>query len=114
MMSMVAICACNASERSHGPTCWLLYADSARSVGSCTAWTSVMCLLEITTRTCTSPKRFGKSAPVKVPFRTADADGEGDGEGVVAGVAEGEVDGLAELPTVWVGDTGAIAVNWCA
>jgi hypothetical protein len=67
-----------------------------------------MCLLEITTRTCTSPKRFGKSAPVKVPFRTADA--EGDGEGV----ADGEVDGLGELPTVWVGDTGAIAVNWCA
>ena len=79
-----------------------------------------MRLLEITTRTCTSPKRFGKSAPVNVPFRTADPDGEGDGKGVVEGVAEGEgmaegeADGLAELPAVGVGDTGAIAVNWCA
>src|SRR5450759_1999623 len=119
MMSMFALCACNASVRSHGPTCWLMYADSARSVGSVTAWTSVMCPLEITTRTCTSPKRFGKSAPVKVPVGATDADGEGEGEGVVAGVAEGEgtaegeADGLAGLPAFWVGDTGAIALNWC-
>src|SRR5450759_3416748 len=104
MMSMFALCACNASVRSHGPTCWRMYADSARSVGGVTAWTSVMCPLEITTRTCTSPKRFGKSAPVKVPFGAADADGEGDGEGVVVGVAdgegmaEGEAAGLAGLP----------------
>jgi hypothetical protein len=56
---------------------------------------------------------------VKVPFGAADADGEGDGEGVVVGVAdgegmaEGEADGLAGLPAVWLGDTGAIALNWC-
>ena len=80
-----------------------------------TAWTSVICPLEITTRTCTSPKRLGKSEPVKVPLVAVGADGDGDGGGVAEGVlADCEGDGLAGLPGPWVGDAGASAVNWWA
>jgi hypothetical protein len=124
MMSMVALCACNASVRSIGPTTELMYADSARSVGSVTAWTSLMCPLEITTRTTTSPKRLAASDPVKVPLMAAgpdgdgdgDGDGEGDGEGAVvaegdgdaSGVATGEADGVGALG---VGGTAANTPN---
>src|ERR1700692_2892164 len=110
MMSMFALCACNASVLSPGPACWLMYADSARSVGSWTAWTSVMRPFEITTRTCTSPKRLGKSAPVKVPLRAVGV-GEGEGEGraeVLTDGKEAEGEGLAGLG---VGDTGASAIS---
>jgi hypothetical protein len=122
MMSMFALCACNASVRSIGPTTELMYADSARSVGSVTAWTSLMCPLEITTRTTTSPKRLAASGPVKVPLTAADAEGDGDGDGEGAGVAEGEGDasGVAKgeagglgamLPALGVGGTAATAPN---
>ena len=55
--------------------------------------------MEMTTRTWTSPKRFGTSAPVKVPFSEVgdgDGDGVGEPEGVTDGdeVAAGEGDGL--------------------
>src|ERR1700680_2890354 len=107
MMSMFALCACNASVRSHGPACWLMYADSARSVGSWTGWTCVMRPFEIPTRTCTSPKRLGKSWPVKVPLRAV---GDGEGDGLASrDVAEGVGEGLAELvgSCVGVGGKGA-------
>src|SRR5579864_3499877 len=121
MMLMLALCACRASERSHGPTCWLMYADSALSLGSCTAWTSVMRPLEITTRTWTSPKRLGKSEPVNVPLSAVVVDGEGVGDGVADGVTDGvtggevvevEGDGLVGLEGVCGGDTGVSAVDW--
>src|SRR5487761_1882094 len=102
MMSIFALCACNASVRSNGRATWLACAEYARSLGSLTAWTSVTCPFEITTRTITSPKKFGASDPVKVPFTVADVDGVGDGEG--------EADGLAEvLPALGVGGTLASA-----
>src|SRR5487761_554031 len=119
MMSIFALCACNASVRSNGPATWLTYAEYARSLGSLTAWTSVTCPFEITTRTTTSPKKFGASDPVKVPFTVADVDGVGDGWGVAKGVTEGEgvakgeADGLVEvLPALGVGGTRASAPIW--
>src|SRR5450631_3377624 len=116
MMSMFALCACNTSVRSIGPTTELMYADSARSVGRVTAWTSLMCPLEITTRTTTSPKRLATSDPVKVPLMTAGPDGDGDGDGAVVaegdgdapGVATGEADGVGALG---VGGTAANTPN---
>src|SRR5487761_1242324 len=109
MMSIFALCACNASVRSNGPATWLTYAEQARSLGSVTAWTSVRCPFEITTRTITSPKKFGASDPVKVPFTVVEVDGDGDG----GGVAKGEADGLAEgLPALGVGGRLASAPSW--
>lgn len=78
-----------------------------------------MCPFEITTRTTTSPKKFGASDPVNVPFTVVDVDGVGDGGGVAKGVTEGEgvakgeADGLAEvLPALGVGGTLASAPIW--
>lgn len=40
-----------------------MYAERERSLGSCTAWTSVMRPPETTTRTWTSPYRMLTSSP---------------------------------------------------
>lgn len=113
---MFALCACKTSERSQGPACWLMYADCARSVGSWSAWTSLMrppgdddSHLHVT-------EAIGKSDPVKLPL-SATGEGEGREVGAAEGETEGEAvavgdgDGLAGLPGPWVGEAGESALS---
>src|SRR6185369_12052410 len=65
--SMLAVCACSASDRSIGSTMLEIRDEWPSPFGSCRAVTSVTAPPEIVTWTWTSPYRMDTSWPVKVP-----------------------------------------------